>query len=163
MRDASSLGGRPVERSDWWTAVAAFGAGAALTVAAGAVAAQTTTPPPSATPLAKMKASPERVAKGQQFYRAGCALCHGEAGHGDGEVAKALKIVPLDLTQIAARNHGRFPRQHVYDILDERQMRRGHRTAYFFTPETEPEIREWLLDLVSYLESIQKTPGNKAP
>jgi mono/diheme cytochrome c family protein len=152
-----------VERSDWWTAVAAFGAGAALTVAAGAVAAQSITPLRSATPLAKLKASPERVAKGQEFYRDGCALCHGEAGHGDGKQAKALGIVPQDLTQIATRNHGRFPHQHVYDILDERQMRRGHRTAHFRTPETEPEIREWLLDLVGYLESIQETPGNKAP
>ena len=146
-----------MRRSDWWTAVAAFGAGVTLTVAAGAVAAPTTTP------LAKLKASPERVAQGRQFYRAGCALCHGEAGHGDGEKARELGIVPPDLTQIAARNHGRFPHQHVYDVLDERQMKRGHRTALFRTPETEPEIREWILDLVGYLESIQATPGNKAP
>src|SRR5262249_3079199 len=150
-RDASSPGGRPVRRSDWWTAVAAFGAGVTLTVAAGAAAAPTTTPLSYATPLAKLKASPERVAKGHQLYRAGCALCHGEAGHGDGKEARALGIVPPDLTQIAARNHGRFPHQHVYDVLDERQMKRGHRTALFRTPETEPEIREWILDLVGYL------------
>jgi mono/diheme cytochrome c family protein len=41
------------------------------------------------------------------FY---CAPCHGASGRGDGPVAAALKAVPPDLTQLAARAGGTYPR-----------------------------------------------------
>ena len=130
-------------------------------VAAGAAAAPTITPPPSGTPPAKESAAGERATNGRRVYRAFCASCHGEAGHGDGPVAKDYKISPPDLSRLAARNQGRFPRKHIYEVLDARQMARGQRTALFQTPGTEAEVREWILELISYLESIQATPGRK--
>jgi len=44
------------------------------------------------------------------FY---CAPCHGRSGVGDGSVAPALKTKPADLTTLAERNGGQFPRDRV--------------------------------------------------
>lgn len=44
------------------------------------------------------------------FY---CASCHGESGLGDGPVAQALRERPADLTTLAERNGGAFPRERV--------------------------------------------------
>ena len=44
------------------------------------------------------------------FY---CTTCHGRKGTGDGPVAAALKSPPPDLTLLARRNGGTFPRQRV--------------------------------------------------
>lgn len=42
-----------------------------------------------------------------------CAVCHGPAGKGDGEVARDLGLTPPDLTQLAANNGGVFPKARV--------------------------------------------------
>jgi mono/diheme cytochrome c family protein len=44
------------------------------------------------------------------FY---CAPCHGSTGVGDGPVATALRTKPADLTTLAERNGGEFPRARV--------------------------------------------------
>lgn len=43
-------------------------------------------------------------------YAMFCAGCHGPAGRGDGPAGRALARAPADLTTIAARNGGTFPR-----------------------------------------------------
>ena len=42
-----------------------------------------------------------------EFY---CASCHGTTGKGDGPIASALKVSPSDLTSLARRNRGAFPK-----------------------------------------------------
>ena len=54
---------------------------------------------------------------GPDLYKAYCASCHGVHGKGDGPVAPELKTAPPDLTQIAARNGGKFPRAKVEDFI----------------------------------------------
>ena len=44
------------------------------------------------------------------FY---CAPCHGRSGKGDGPVAAALKAPTPDLTTLAKRNGGTFPRAEI--------------------------------------------------
>lgn len=44
------------------------------------------------------------------FY---CAPCHGRGGVGDGAVASALRTRPANLTTLAERNGGQFPRDRV--------------------------------------------------
>jgi len=150
-----------MKREDWQIAVAGCFAGVVLTIAAAASAVEPITSSATAAAPAMPSFSAEEVAFGQKLYQAGCALCHGDTGHGDGEDAKELHMVPPDLTQIAARNHGHFPLQQIVNVLDERQMKRGHRTARFWTPPTESEIHEWIVYLVAYLDSIQANPGDK--
>jgi len=50
-------------------------------------------------------------------FHAYCSPCHGRDGRGDGPVAAALKRRPSDLTTLARRNHGVFPRADVRDFI----------------------------------------------
>lgn len=111
-------------------------------------------------------AQSERLAKGRLSYRIHCASCHGESGRGDGPVAADLKVRPTDLTRLAASHEGRFPREDVYEAIDGRRPVRGHGPAAMPVwgatfqergkdmPQ-EHEVREAILDLVAYVESIQ--------
>ena len=49
-----------------------------------------------------------------QFY---CAPCHGADGRGAGPTAAALKTRPADLTTLARRNDGAYPRERVLDFV----------------------------------------------
>ena len=50
---------------------------------------------------------------GEENFQRYCAACHGAGGLGDGPVASAIfKKVP-DLTRIAERRDGKFPRQMI--------------------------------------------------
>ena len=46
-----------------------------------------------------------------------CAPCHGRDATGHGPVAPALKTPPSDLTLLARKNHGVFPRGQVRDFI----------------------------------------------
>lgn len=114
-------------------------------------------------------ADTERIALGRLSYRIHCASCHGESGRGDGPMAEYLKVSPTDLTRLAASRQGRFPRTEVYEAIDGRREVRGHGPGAMpvwgatfqdrgrDTPQ-EQEVREKILDLLSYLESIQTVP-----
>lgn len=54
---------------------------------------------------------------GKQMFADYCAPCHGLSAKGDGPAASALKTPPADLTQLAKKNNGKFPMDHVmYDL-----------------------------------------------
>jgi len=55
---------------------------------------------------------------GEQIFLKNCITCHGVTGHGDGPRAIHLKTRPADLTRIAARRDGVWPRLEVMSILD---------------------------------------------
>jgi len=66
---------------------------------------------------------------GSDLYQAYCAVCHGKTAKGDGPMGRALKATPADLTRIAMRNGGKFPRQRVEQILSgEAAVEAGHGT-----------------------------------
>jgi mono/diheme cytochrome c family protein len=54
---------------------------------------------------------------GKQMYSDYCAPCHGLSGKGDGPAATALKTPPTDLTQLAKKNNGKFPVDHVMTAI----------------------------------------------
>jgi mono/diheme cytochrome c family protein len=57
---------------------------------------------------------------GKTIYQDNCASCHGAAGKGDGPLKAYLVKAPSDLTTITQRNHGTFPQQRVWEIVDGR-------------------------------------------
>lgn len=56
--------------------------------------------------------------EGAAIYDENCALCHGPTGRGDGEVSGDLTPAPSDLTKIAVRNGGTFPRARILSMID---------------------------------------------
>ena len=65
------------------------------------------------TPVGRTSAS-----SGKEMYRAYCAACHGTDGKGDGPASEALKSPPLDLTDLAKRNGGKFPELRVFGTIN---------------------------------------------
>ncbi|HMK86216.1 MAG TPA: c-type cytochrome [Steroidobacteraceae bacterium] len=104
---------------------------------------------------------------GAQLYQEFCATCHGRSAHGDGPVARTLKQQVPDLTLIAKRRGGVFPREVIHQFIDGRSMPRAHGTSEmpvwgweFYGYEGEDATRrrrvaELIDQLVEYLESIQ--------
>jgi mono/diheme cytochrome c family protein len=96
-----------------------------------------------------------------QFY---CATCHGRDARGDGPVASSLKHQPADLTTIAARNGGRFPRERIERFVsgdDVSASAHGSREMPVWGPifrsldprDTLTRIR--ISNVVQFIESLQ--------
>jgi len=54
---------------------------------------------------------------GSEMFHSYCAPCHGADGKGNGPAATSLKNPPANLTQLAKKNGGRFPADHVTTVL----------------------------------------------
>jgi mono/diheme cytochrome c family protein len=92
-----------------------------------------------------------------------CALCHGLDGRGDGPLAQAMKIVPTDLTRIAARHKGEFPSAKVADVIRNGGGVLGHGSSamlawgLYFSEKHNPAVgRARIAELVRYIQSLQE-------
>jgi len=56
---------------------------------------------------------PEKTPTGAEDFAAFCSSCHGMGGKGDGPMAAGLTKRPADLTRLARRNDGDFPKLRV--------------------------------------------------
>jgi hypothetical protein len=102
--------------------------------------------------------------KGPELYKAYCATCHGKDGKGGGPMAASLRIAPVDLTRISARNGGTFPFLAVQKIISgeqERPATHGTREMPVWGPifsevswdQDLGQVR--IYSLATYLETIQ--------
>lgn len=109
----------------------------------------------------------DRISRGELGYRVHCASCHGSRGQGNGAMADQLKVEPADLTRLSRDHQGVFPAERVYSSIDGRREVRGHGPSSMpvwgltfqtagLDSDQEKEVRERILDLMSYLESIQE-------
>jgi mono/diheme cytochrome c family protein len=102
---------------------------------------------------------------GGYTFKTYCATCHGGDGKGDGQLAKLLTVKPTDLTQIAARNDGKFPTDDVRARIDGRQFVPPHGTSdmpvwgdAFSQSEQaggQEAVKARIDELVEYLRGIQ--------
>ena len=101
---------------------------------------------------------------GPYLYRVFCASCHGETGKGDGPVADLLKRPPGDLTQIARRAGGNFPRDAVIRTIDGRTLVPAHGPREMpiwgdrlkiTEGQSEKVIQDRIAAIASHLESLQ--------
>ena len=92
-----------------------------------------------------------------------CASCHGRSGQGNGPIALSLRTVPPDLTLLARRNGGTFPRERVTATIDGSSGSATHGspdmpvwgpTFRAVDPSGDEAIR--LRNLVAFVESIQR-------
>ncbi|WP_342078519.1 c-type cytochrome [Yoonia sp. SS1-5] len=68
--------------------------------------------------LVALGACVEEPVDGRTAFAADCAGCHGNDAMGGGPLARDLTTAPPDLTTIAARNGGVFPRNAVMSTID---------------------------------------------
>lgn len=71
-------------------------------------------------------ASAQEMSYGQAEYLNSCAVCHGIEGKGDGPLRELLVKQPADLTQLSAKNGGKFPYSRVFATIDGRYIVPGH-------------------------------------
>lgn len=102
---------------------------------------------------------------GKQTYMNHCASCHGANARGDGPAAFVLKTTPSDLTTLARRNGGKFPYEHVSDVLHfgTRMLSHGSSGMPIWGPifgsmdnYDEVAVRKRIKDLSDYLASLQQ-------
>lgn len=65
---------------------------------------------------------------GKDLYGRFCASCHGLAGRGDGPVAGSFNVEVPDLTLVARRAKGLYPRERIEKIIDGRYIIAAHGT-----------------------------------
>ena len=114
---------------------------------------------------------------GEMEYLSNCSSCHGKDAKGNGPVAAVLSIKPSDLTMISKEFSGQFPEDHVYKVIDGRDMINPHgdtdmpvwghrymsmaqkaadRIAFpFYEQDAQALAFGRITSLVDYLESIQ--------
>ena len=105
---------------------------------------------------------------GEELYVRFCASCHGVTGRGDGPVAESLKVEVPDLTLIARRAQGLYPRDRIEKIIDGRHIvgAHGSRTMPVWgedlsrleigNPDAERATRIVIDRLADYLGQLQK-------
>jgi hypothetical protein len=120
-------------------------------------------------------AAPAMLERGRLEFESNCATCHGMGAHGDGPMRPFLARVPADLTTIARRRGGSFPRSEIADLIDGRGMSEPgvHGTREMpiwgrvYREQSEAQTRgtpfpaEWsvrgrTLALAEYLQSLQR-------
>ena len=116
-----------------------------------------------------MEAEMPQAADGRAIYLENCSVCHGVLGRGDGAMAGDLSKAPADLTTIALRSGGSFPRAAILSTIDGyAKSGRGTHAMPEFGAVLEGDLIPFdsgdgiqtptprrLVALVEYLESIQ--------
>ncbi len=104
---------------------------------------------------------------GRDTYDRYCAGCHGRTGRGDGPVAGSLKTLVPDLTSMAERNAGVFPRERARAaIVNTERPITAHGSGdmpvwgWVFKVLEPSEVRaEVRIDnVVAYIETLQEPP-----
>jgi mono/diheme cytochrome c family protein len=111
-------------------------------------------------------------ASGQDSFNSHCAACHGRDAKGDGPVAAILKTKPTDLTTLARRNGGTFPRTDVISYIDGTgRALPSHGPGdmpvwgpIFRAMDTlDPRVKVRIADIAAYIETLQAYEPRRAP
>ena len=104
---------------------------------------------------------------GAYLFKTFCVSCHGERGRGDGPASELLRTRPGDLTRLAERFGGVYPRDRVYAVIAGRTPVPGHDRGEMpafadvlrITEGPDERVVKQRIDgLVAHLESLQVKP-----
>jgi mono/diheme cytochrome c family protein len=106
-----------------------------------------------------------RLLDGEGLFQGYCASCHGRTGKGEGPAAQALKTRTADLTLLAQRNGGTFPRERVTRYIasgepataahGSKDMPVWGPVFVGLAPGSFDLINPLIVEVVRYLESLQ--------
>ena len=109
---------------------------------------------------------PNYVPSGKVMFRQYCASCHGIDAKGLGPFASMLKAPPADLTTLAQRHGGKFPREYVSGILrfgpgpnilhGSPDMPTWGPIFQYLDKNNERAVRQRIKNLSDYLASLQE-------
>ena len=96
-----------------------------------------------------------------------CGACHGPAGKGDGVAGTFMRPKPVDLTQIAKNNGGKFPYERTLRVIDGSETPRAHGDPDMpvwgevlreqgVSPQQRAEVKQKLMQITDYVRSIQE-------
>jgi mono/diheme cytochrome c family protein len=116
-----------------------------------------------------MHATGGELNSGKLMFRQYCAPCHGMDGSGDGPVADTLKKKPANLTMLSKTNGGKFPYDHVYNMISGQEVVASHGTREMpiwgtvFAQRSNPgapgrtpeQVKKRIDTIIAYIESIQ--------
>jgi mono/diheme cytochrome c family protein len=109
---------------------------------------------------------------GRDSFDRYCASCHGVDGRGGGPVASALRTRPPDLTTLARREGGVFPREHVAAFVEgTNRLSLTHGSGDMpvwgrtlrALDSSDARIKVRLANLVAFVESLQLPVDQLAP
>ena len=107
---------------------------------------------------------------GEDLYLELCAVCHGSGGKGDGPAAPAMTKPVPDITTLAAKNDGKFPREVVEDSITGESRAISHGTidmpiwgqvfedaarSDWKAFRREGQAKQRIYNLIEYLATIQ--------
>ena len=104
------------------------------------------------------------AASGSEMFNSYCAPCHGKDAKGNGPAATALRNPPANLTQLAMKNNGKFPADHVASVLRS-GVSGAHGSSDMpvwgplfssISGRDDSIIQMRIANLIHYLESIQQ-------
>lgn len=127
--------------------------------------------------MVAVSASAEDLASesGKDLYRRFCTSCHGERGRGDGPVSGYFRGEVPDLSLIARRHGGTYPRDLVERIIDGRHVIAAHGTrimpiwgedfgrAQTGDPRAESGTRIVITRLADYVWLLQRPAPDRRP
>jgi mono/diheme cytochrome c family protein len=104
---------------------------------------------------------------GKQMYANYCAACHGMDAKGNGPAAPALKYTLPDLTTLAKQNNGKYPGEHISQVIkgDANAPAHGSKEMPVWGPafaslqpygDSSIDVQRRIVSLNDYIESMQE-------
>ncbi len=111
----------------------------------------------------RVSPTPTSAADGKAMFKQYCAPCHGMDAKGNGPAAQALKAAPADLTQLSARNGGKFPENKVFGSIKGEVGMAAHGSkempiwgdVFRSMSRNEGETQLRITNLTNYVRSLQ--------